>query len=204
MSSLSLIQPKYRVNAVAKADSSCEFMVGRTSAIVSLHGPVEARTQQSSSKAMIIDVSVRKPSSVPTIAERSIETIISDSAISVIDMARFPFTQLQISVEVISDDGSLVASILNAFVIACKDLGIQTNRPTLAVPLGWIPTGLVTFPNKAHEAVASATCTNLVCLTTGRSVYLSQAGGSITASELGDMIVESQRSVTELFDVLRL
>ena len=183
---------------ISTADASCRFFLGRTSVVVGLYGPIEGRGQQATYTGLIADVSVRTPNGVPSHSERYLESLISDVAHRMVDCKAFPYMQLSVSVEIISNDGSLLSAVLNAFILAAVDLGIPLRAAGLAVTCSLRAGDTCLSPSLAEEESSTVISTHVICLNTAKVIYACQPSGCCSVSELGRLAAACQESASGL------
>lgn len=176
----------YESNLIAAADASCMYSIGDTRVLCSLYGPMDCKFRHTRTSALKFDITIRTPSGVPSAAEQHIENIATDVCQRLISVDNYPHLQLGVSIEIISDDGSLLSAILNSFVIAAIDLGMLHRSIALSVSCCLSFTGIDSFPTSQAESASLCTMTQLVCLSTGMVLYCSQTK-SCSLANLGQL-----------------
>ena len=185
----------------SRADGSCSFASGDSSASCSVTGPVEAKQLYSSFQGLAFDVSVRPVSGVPTSIERLLESQVAALLRSVVETEKYPYMQLNVSIEVKSSDGSLAAVVLNAAVLAVLHTSAVSMRTVpLSVSLAHTHKGLLIDPDAAEEL--NAGCETLsVCMHSGR--VLQSGGSNLEIVTVFDAISLAQAAVAAIAPSVR-
>ena len=166
---------RHTLSAVRGADSSCQFFVGRTQVICALYGPTEDKQRQSDKGFMSFDVTIRSAVGLSVSSDKFLEVALIAMAKRLLDCSAHPLLQLVVVIDLISDDGSLVAAMFNSFVLAAADLGLPLRCTALAVACASGLDLVEVFPNKKSESEALLTATQLVSITTGKVLYSIQS-----------------------------
>eukprot|EP00939_MAST-03C_sp_MAST-3C-sp1_P000033 g33.t1 len=108
------------------ADGSIRYAQGNTKVMVAVFGPMRpTRARQEKRDRASIDVVVEPAVGIVTPKEKEYQKIIRQTYESVILTESFPRTLIRIVVQVISDQGSLLSTMINAVCLALMDAGIE-------------------------------------------------------------------------------
>ncbi|KAI9320700.1 ribosomal protein S5 domain 2-type protein [Dichotomocladium elegans] len=111
-------------NVLNQADGSATFEFGETSVMVSVVGPVEVQMRDEKMDEATVEVVVRPDKGVATTKEKLLEQTLRTAIEPVILGGMMPRTLIQIVVQVLKDDGSVLAASLNGITLALLDGGI--------------------------------------------------------------------------------
>ncbi len=108
-----------------QADGSARFSHGHTSVVVGVYGPCPPTySRQEIWNRAILQVSVKPEIGLPGTSEKEYEQIMKQTFEPMVDLAKYPRTKIDIIVQVIENDGSLVSVATNAINLALIDAGI--------------------------------------------------------------------------------
>ena len=175
--------------ALVNSDASCNYSIGDTSVIVSLHGPTEARSSASFSGGLTCDISVRRQSGIPGNTERQLEMSLLNMMSQVIDFTSYPHTQLLVSVEILSGGSMATVATFNAIMIAILKSGIAVRRLLYAVALVYSGGEFTLNPRISHNN-EQAVLTALIDPTNAALAEIICQSGNIPLSQL-KMLLES-------------
>mmetsp|Transcript_4991 Transcript_4991/g.6449 ORF Transcript_4991/g.6449 Transcript_4991/m.6449 type:complete len:245 (+) Transcript_4991:225-959(+) len=134
------------VSCLNRADGSAKFSSGSTQILAAVFGPASPKipSKERSNEAMICVVfkhGTTKASSADNTStavmgygatERELERFIADALISCVAVDKYARTVIEVVIQVITADGSLVSTALNAAGLALMDAGIEMK----SVPIG--------------------------------------------------------------------
>ena len=163
--------PSITFGLLTRSDGSCQFGLGDSIAISAVTGPVEAKTAFSSYKGMYFDVCIRPATGMAGGKERVLERRVSSLLSACVDASAYPYTQLNVSIEVLSDDGSAESVVLNSAVLAVMNAGLRMTSVPISVNLA----GPFLDPDVTEERLHGSTCVS-VCMQSGKVV---QANGGM-------------------------
>lgn len=112
------------VGFIQSADGSCKFSFGKTCCVCTVSGPTQAKQWQEKIDRATIQVSWNSENGSSGITERYYEQIVAESAEALIQLMLFPRSLININVQVYYNDGGLLATAINAMVLALVDAGI--------------------------------------------------------------------------------
>ena len=112
-----------------RADGSATVSQGKTTVVTAVYGPKRIPTTnvEFSDKAVIsVKISYTNEKDDATLME--MEYMIQKLLENVIQRSLFPRTTINVFIQVICDDGSLLAVIMNSVMLALDDSGIPINN----------------------------------------------------------------------------
>ncbi|KAI9358736.1 ribosomal protein S5 domain 2-type protein [Pilaira anomala] len=139
-------------NILNKADGSSKFEFGSTAVMCSVSGPVEVQIRDEKLDEATLEVVVRPAKGVPNTKEKLMESILRTAFEPVILGGMMPRTLVQIVVQVMKDDGCVLAAAVNAVTVALLDAGIPMKYMAAAI------TGMI---NEDNELVLDPTAAEL-------------------------------------------
>ena len=170
------------VSCLKRADGSAKFSSGSTQILAAVYGPAAPRipSRERVSEAVIgvvFKFGTKAASTADNTSnshpgyganERELERFIGDSLMACIATDQYPRTVIEIVIQVIKADGSLVTTALNAATLALMDAGVQMNSLPIAttclVPTNGDSSAEIRFDPTAEEesseeysAIVSAT-----------------------------------------------
>eukprot|EP01083_Nonionella_stella_P208878 757688_1 len=118
-----------------RADGSCLFKNGKSSVLVGIYGPLESDRKEELIDRACIDVVYKPLSGIGGFAETARESQLMKAIEPVILGALHPRTTVTVVVQILRDDGALLATCLCAIGVALMDCGIPCNSSLSAVAI---------------------------------------------------------------------
>ncbi|EGG24151.1 hypothetical protein DFA_06297 [Cavenderia fasciculata] len=111
-----------------KADGSAKFSQGKSSVLAAVYGPIDVKTarKEKISKS-VVDVSFTPATGNTTYFDKEREMLVRNAVESIILTLLHPRTQINVIVQVYSNDGSIISCAINACCLALLDAGIELN-----------------------------------------------------------------------------
>lgn len=135
-----------------QADGSARFMQGHTSVMVAVYGPMEcARTNQERIDGSFVEVLFNAAVDDDTQQNKERSEILRRIFEPVILRSLHPRTLLRIVVQVIKDDGSVLAAATNGVCMALMDAGFPMKSFAVGVSCLASSTALTVDPTLAEE-----------------------------------------------------
>ena len=142
-----------------KADGSACFAQGSTVVLAAVYGPCQKIDSTSFNKGTL--TVVYKPSDgSPSAASVESQRLVAESLRHVVTLSSFPQAALNITVHVLNDDGSTLATAFNAVTLALIDAGIEQSGLVTAVCCAVLANGKISVDPTTKEletSVASMT-----------------------------------------------
>eukprot|EP00128_Syssomonas_multiformis_P010069 Colp12_sorted_trinity150504_noHs@18515 len=107
-----------------RADGSAKFAQDKTCVLVAVYGPVEVKPNKELIDRAAVEVTFKPKSGIAGVNEKPYEQYIRKVFENVILTTLHPRTSIQIIVQVLHDDGALLACAINATCLALMDAGI--------------------------------------------------------------------------------
>lgn len=175
--------------ALARADGSCRFCHGSTEVLVAAYGPCEAKRARELTDRAVLDVIVRPLSGLPGPLEREAEQLLSQTLSHLVLTALHPRTAISIVVQILAEDGALLAAALHGACIALAHAGVPMRGLLGACTISLLPEGTALLdPSAEEERDAAATVTTAFLLrrradgTLDRELLLSHMRGQVQSS----------------------
>lgn len=137
------------VSCLSRSDGSCKFSSGSTTILAAVFGPAAPRAvsrarNNEATVAVVFKYGSKISSSSSTADgsksyhpgygtnERELERFIGDALQGCIETKFYPRTIIEVVIQVMNADGSVLSSAINAAVLALMDAGVRMNR----IPIG--------------------------------------------------------------------
>lgn len=138
------------VSCLSRSDGSCKFSSGSTIILAAVFGPAAPRAisrarNNEATVAVVFKYGSKISSSSSSTAngsksyhpgygtnERELERFIGDALQGCIDTKFYPRTIIEVVIQVMNADGSVLSSAINAAVLALMDAGVRMNQ----IPIG--------------------------------------------------------------------
>lgn len=136
------------VSCLSRSDGSCKFSSGSTTILAAVFGPAAPRAvSRARNNEAIVAVVFKYGSKISSSStkdgsksyhpgygtnERELERFIGDALQGCIETKFYPRTIIEVVIQVMNADGSVLSSAINAAVLALVDAGVRMNR----IPIG--------------------------------------------------------------------
>jgi ribonuclease PH len=166
------------VGGINEVDGAAKFVIGKTSVITTVVGPVTPKYQKNELDTCKIEIQVNYASSIDKmnnelqefegggrkdLQEQSIIGFLTSSLFAAIHGDMFPRKMIVIQVLILQDEGSVYSAALNSCLLALLDAGIPMfyylTCVEIAVASGFVP---LLDPTKEEEDTSS--CSVRVCI----------------------------------------
>jgi len=208
------------LSVVNEADVSCSFSMGNTVVIAALYGPMPpkySRHEQFDRATVEVEINcVNKGSnnngtnitagSVESGQnhhfERDLAKHIRTLVESTLILAEYPRNLVVIRLNIIRNDGSVLAAALNACSLLLATSGLKVNSLPVSVSIAMFPTEteptdeiLVVDPTFDEESLATSVSTFTLQYTNAKScgLLLSQVSGPVSMSKMGELLLLAER-----------
>ena len=138
---------------IKRADGSAKFTAGRTSVVAAVYGPIasriEARMHMSRASVTCVFPRNKQTSGVnDSRSSREMEEFVANSVSTCISLEEYPRTIIEIVIEILTADGGVLSTAVNAAVLALMDAGIHLTSLPIAT------TCLITYiPDAKSELI---------------------------------------------------
>eukprot|EP00193_Tetraselmis_chui_P003831 CAMPEP_0177759776 /NCGR_PEP_ID=MMETSP0491_2-20121128/4909_1 /TAXON_ID=63592 /ORGANISM="Tetraselmis chuii, Strain PLY429" /LENGTH=241 /DNA_ID=CAMNT_0019275621 /DNA_START=132 /DNA_END=857 /DNA_ORIENTATION=+ len=144
-----------------RADGSASWRQEGTEVLAAVYGPAEAPSRRENPECMVVEVLFRPRAGMVSRTDREYEHVVRRTLETALLRTVHPRTVVQVVLQVVSDDGSLLSAALNAACFALVDAGLPMSRLFSSVTCAVLPGPLVLVdPTREEEKEATA----VVCL----------------------------------------
>lgn len=112
------------LSCLHKADGSALWKAGATHVLAAVHGPLAPRQQSKEDFTTGLVTVLLKSGTVATL-EREWEAFLTKVLMATVDVTQYPRTVIQVVLQIIQTDGSVLSCALHAAVAALLDAGIN-------------------------------------------------------------------------------
>ncbi|ETV90976.1 hypothetical protein H310_14314 [Aphanomyces invadans] len=167
-----------------RADGSARFCHGSTSVLASVNGPAAAKIRRHEKvDAATVEVVFKSDKGAPTARDKEYEAILKQTFDPIVYVENYPRAVISITVQVVEDDGSLLAVAINAVNLALLDAGIPMRSLVGAITCSILDDGqLCLDPSLTEGDAATASVT---------AAYAGKNDGILTSITTG-LVNESQ------------
>ncbi|KAJ1628244.1 ribosomal protein S5 domain 2-type protein [Pavlovales sp. CCMP2436] len=189
-----------------RADGSARYSHDRTTVLVAVYGPCEVKKRREELERATLELIVRPPSGPPRAREREMESLLHGLFAPLVVTTLHPRAAVCIIVQVVEDDGAVLAAAINCAAVALMDAGVAMRSipSAVALALGAGDTGgadaALLDPCRAEEAAAAGMVT-VACAHTlsasrkdGPAVALLSCSGRLDPDELDALVRLAQGS----------
>eukprot|EP00039_Didymoeca_costata_P027684 m.18927 g.18927 ORF g.18927 m.18927 type:complete len:227 (+) comp6449_c0_seq1:80-760(+) len=152
-----LRESKAEVGVLASSDGSARFYQGETSVLVSVQGPGSVGPRSELPTRATLEVFWQPKTGIAGLRERAWEQRIHHALNSIILGDEFPRTRIIVTLQEMSNDGSLFACALNAASLALMDAGIPMRECVAAVEVAFSKGELILDPLSSEQKGADGT-----------------------------------------------
>ncbi|KAJ3024166.1 Exosome component 5 [Thoreauomyces humboldtii] len=118
---------------LSRSDGSVRFKSGSSAVLCSVFGPIEVKIRDEKLDKATVEVVFKCASGQSTTTERLYERIVRETLEASILTALHPRTLIRITLQVLTDDGGILSTALNAAILALVDAGIPLRSLPAAV-----------------------------------------------------------------------
>lgn len=164
-----------------RAAGSARFNHADSAALVAVFGPTGAQKRQEIVNRACIEVVYKPLSAAPGAAEKEKESVLRQIVEAAVMTHLHPRTVIQVVVQELNNDGSMLAVVINAVYVALLDAGVPLRHSFVAAAVATRLDGTMLLdPTAADEEVCKSTCT-----------FAYRAGGSGDDQAAGDFALLS-------------
>lgn len=193
-------------------DGSAVFELGNTKVLATIHGPREAKSSRSLHDRASIRVNFHAAtfSSVSGERRRQVKqdrrlgewtSALEETFKDVIMVTTFPRSEIDIFVEVLNADGSVLAAAFNAVMLALVNAGIPMIDYLIAVNVGSIQGQPVLDLNRMEEASNNPSLT-LAFLPRSSTVAFAALEPRLESDKLGAVLDLARTGALKLWEIL--
>ena len=196
--------------ALCRADGSARYGHDRTQVICSVYGPCEAKRARERPDGAAIEVIVRPRAGMPGPVEREMEQLLAQTLAHLIITAALPRAAISVVVQVLADEGSLLAAAIGGVCVALMHSGVPLRGVLGACTVAILPDGgALLDPCAEEEREATAVATLAYLMREGadgspsRQMLLSHMRGTTTQAEYGLCAQAAEQAVSCVADFYR-
>eukprot|EP00937_MAST-01D_sp_MAST-1D-sp2_P000306 g306.t1 len=116
-----------------RANGSASFAHGATRCIASVHGPGHPRAMRRElPNRAVVEVVYKPAATIAGPADKEVEEYLHGVASAVLLLEQYPGCLIQITVQVMRDEGGVLACAINALTLALVDAGLHTSGAVAA------------------------------------------------------------------------
>jgi exosome complex component RRP46 len=146
--------------ALVRADGSARFAHDQTEVLVSVYGPCEAKRSRERIDGATLELIVRPRMGLPLPADRELEQLLCQTLQHVVLVALHPRTAISIAVQVLANDGALIAAALHGACVALMHAGVPLRGMLGGCTVAVLPDGsMLLDPTAAEEEEARSVVT---------------------------------------------
>lgn len=176
-------------SALSRADGSARFSQGATEVIVSVYGPCEVKRAREQSDTATLELVVRPRAGLPSPVDRELEQLICQTLQHVVLGALHPRSAISLVVQVLADDGALIATALHGACVALMHAGVPLRGMIGGCALAVLSDGAMLLDPCAEEEAAAQAVVTLAYLVrqlsdgTERLLLLSHMRGVVAPAQ---------------------
>ncbi|XP_030622248.1 exosome complex component RRP46 [Chanos chanos] len=190
-------------NVLSRPDGSASFVQGDTSVLAGVYGPAEVKVSKEIYDRATLEVVIQPKVGLPSVRERAREQCIRETCEAALLSTLHPRSSLTLILQVVHDDGSLLACYLNAACMALIDAGLPMSSLFCGITCAINTEGqIITDPSVQQEKESRALLTFAID-SVERKVMMSSTKGSFSVKELQQCIAVSQKASEEIFQFYR-
>jgi ribonuclease PH len=175
------------LGALENKDGSAIFRSGRTEVACGVIGPVESRSARDTFEGLVVDVSTRTNAGLPNSTHKQIDVLVSDIVLRSLDSRKYPYTQLFVTIDVLSDDGSLMGVIGNAVHLALLDSTLPLVQRLVSFSVGLVDGEFTVDLDTSLESACSGWLTVFMNMDSSDPLYAIQESGIISKDAYRDI-----------------
>ncbi|KAI1893676.1 hypothetical protein AGOR_G00126150 [Albula goreensis] len=190
-------------NLLSRPDGSSSFVQGDSSVLAGVYGPAEVKVNKEIYDRATLEVVIHPKSGPPGVRERAREQCVRETCEAALLSSLHPRSSLSLVLQVVHDDGSLLACCLNAACMALMDAGLPMGCLFCGVTCAIDQEGqIITDPSAQQEKNSRAVLTFAID-SAQRRVMMSTTKGSFSVNELQQCIAVSQKASEKIFQFYR-
>ncbi|KAF0700694.1 Aste57867_8748 [Aphanomyces stellatus] len=188
-----------------RADGSARFSHGTTSVLASVNGPAAAKIRrQEKVDEATLEVVFKAEKGAPTARDKEYEAILRQTFEPIVYLENYPRAVISITVQVVEDDGSLLAVAINAVNLALLDAGIPMRCLVGAITCSILEDGqLCLDPARVEGETAAATVTS-ACAGNNDGILTSLTTGMLSESQYFACSEICRRAVDSVLSFVRI
>ena len=186
------------------ADGSARFSSGRTQVLAAVYGPGNSRySHREQPTRGVVEVVCRKSSGAPSAAERTAEAFVGRTLEEAVVVDSYPRKTLCVVLQVVHDDGGLLACLVNAACAAMIDAGVEMNFLPLASTFCAADDGPFLIDPTAAEEAREGNLVTVVCESTSSELVSVEAMGPMAPADMAKCAKAAAQIGASLHSIFR-
>ncbi|XP_062860557.1 exosome complex component RRP46 [Trichomycterus rosablanca] len=188
---------------LSKPDGSATFIQGDTNVLAGVYGPAEVKVNKEIYDRATLEVLIQPKVGMSSVREREREQCVRETCEAALLSTLHPRSSFTLILQVVHDDGSLLACCLNAACMALMDAGLPMNRLFCGVTCAIdAENRIITDPTAQQEKESRALLTFAID-SKDHNVMMSSTKGSFSVKEMQQCIAVSQKASEQIFQFYR-
>jgi len=188
---------------LSRADGSARYSHDKTSVLVGVFGPLEAKISRQLIDRACIEVYWVPQSGNADYTDREQQLFIQNTLENIIITTLYPRSVITVIVQVLNDGGSILSAVLNGICLALLDAGLAMNSLAVSISCCIVEDSILLDPILTEEGAASATST-FVFSSIGNTLLLSTTSGTIDQQILFKLLEISRSASQKILAFMRL
>jgi exosome complex component RRP46 len=177
---------------------------GKTSVLVAVYGPMQVRAREEKINQATIEVVVSPEHGQTGPLETLYGSMLRQTVEAVVLKQLHPRTKVQVVVQVIRDDGSVLAAALNGISMALVDAGIPCNSMLAATTAGISPSGEVLLDINRHEEAMCDASVTLGFSSGSSGIVLSHMSGRMRDKHYSKLVSAGREASKHVLSYIKL
>ncbi|KAI9139633.1 ribosomal protein S5 domain 2-type protein [Paraphysoderma sedebokerense] len=186
-----------------RADGSSRFNLDKTSVICSVYGPTEVKLKNEQLDRATIEVNVKPSVGLSTTQERHLENTLRMSLEDVILSVLHPRTSIQITFQIMWDDGSVLAACMNAAMLALIDAGVPLKATFGAISIAIAGNGQIMLDPLKSEMETADSIHTYMFDSISSDAYSTRSIGTFTEEEFNQCYDLAVLAIPKIIGFLR-
>ncbi|XP_034024472.1 exosome complex component RRP46 [Thalassophryne amazonica] len=188
---------------LSRPDGSASFKQGNTHVLAAVYGPAEVKVSKEIYDRATVEVLIQPKVGLPSVRERSHEQCVRQTCEASLLSSLHPRTSISLILQVLHDDGSLLACFVNAACMALMDAGLPMRCLFCGVTCAIHTDGEIIIDPTAPQEKESRALMTFAIDSTHQGVMMSSTKGSFTELELQKCVAISQKASEKIFQFYR-
>ncbi|KAJ1550956.1 exosome non-catalytic core subunit rrp46, partial [Cladochytrium tenue] len=139
-----------------RADGSAKFSSGGTSVLAAVYGPKDVKIKDEKLDKAFVEVQLHPLVGATGTRERLYERILHGAVESLVLTALHPRTSVLVVLQIVSDDGCILPTAVNAAVLALLDAGVPMRSTASAAAAAFLADGSLLLDPTLEELASAA------------------------------------------------
>lgn len=171
--------------------------------LAGVYGPAEVKVSKEIYDRATLEVVIQPKVGLPSVRERAREQCVRETCEASLLSMLHPRSSLTLVLQLVHDDGSLLACFLNAACMALMDAGLPMSCLFCGVTCAIDSEGQITTDPTAAQEKESRALMTFAIDSKEHKVMMSSTKGSFSVHELQQCIAVSQKASEKIFQFYR-